>query len=827
MPRSSYLQPVGNPTQVGQQPKHHLDMEFLYTGGTLENTQQLRRETLTQFFFVELAIVVILGFFNPVAYGLLGVTLLVYFAMWSYRAFNAGEYWGLARVSLCVLFGCVVALARSNWSDAILLIMAALLSNHTLAVGQHWIVRCSTSPLSRDEILRWRSAWTGHLYVAVAIPWIAAVAALYFGSPYLFPLILSVFCVVQLFLCRKPLSVLQLCRGVFSSWCAYNAENIDVPGLAKSPAGSAEQRQARFLGDAFAFSILCALFSSIIAEVPLQPRFVFLVLPGVVFLAVPFLLQVPLLEEASEVARRSQKDVRWESTVRQLRDSENPVMRTSYYMGHVASDGSPFLLPREVFNEPCHFLGSTGAGKTSKGLAPWLEQTIGFGDSSVIFLDLKADTLEPLATMIAAEENLRRRTGKHLPLKVFSSQDQLPMHGFNPLGNDFWHSHSLFERTDILCGALGLIYGSDYGEGYYSSANAMTLYETLKAYPNIRSLRELAERCHYVLTNVSKFQLLPNTAKNADHLYSQLQRLAAFEQLQVCADGRFSTDVIEHSIDLASLFQRPQMLYLHLSASLGAGSAPAIARLFTYLLLTTATRTERQCRVHLVIDEFQRMVADNLEYILQLARSMGISLVLANQSIADLKTRKTDMISVIESNCRFRQWFDVPSEEDRRRLLDVAGETVELVQTNSFTSSSNGNSSTHSTSELILPRLNINEILRIGDDPNLSIVRLARGGGYAQLAGLPTVIRSGFHISEKEYERRKAMQWPALSTGMFVPADLGKTPLGPRKPAGPIVIRHNDDDETDIAPSPLLPNLFENTIDPDTRNPKKRRKEKE
>jgi hypothetical protein len=230
--------------------------------------------------------------------------------------------------------------------------------------------------------------------------------------------------------------------------------------------------------------------------------------------------------------------------------------------------------------------------------------------------------------------------------------------------------------------------------------------------------------------------------------------------------------------------------------------------------------------VYLVIDEFQRIVADNLEYILQLARSMGISLVLANQSIADLKTRKTDMISVIESNCRFRQWFDVPSEEDRRRLLDVAGETVELMENNSVTSNSEGSSFTQSRVEIILPRLNINEILRIGDDPTLSIVRLARGAGYSQLAGLPTVIRSAFHITDDEYERRKAMQWPALATGMFIPADLGKTTLGQRKPTGPIVIRHTDDDEAEAASSPSLPHLLEDTIDPDTKKSKKRRKEK-
>jgi len=56
-----------------------------------------------------------------------------------------------------------------------------------------------------------------------------------------------------------------------------------------------------------------------------------------------------------------------------------------------------------------------------------------------------------------------------------------------------------------------------------------------------------------------------------------------------------------------------------------------------------------------VIDKFQRMVANNLEHMLQVARSMNVGVILANQSMEDLKTRGTDLIPALEANCRFRQ----------------------------------------------------------------------------------------------------------------------------------------------------------------------------
>jgi type IV secretory pathway TraG/TraD family ATPase VirD4 len=106
-----------------------------------------------------------------------------------------------------------------------------------------------------------------------------------------------------------------------------------------------------------------------------------------------------------------------------------------------------------------------------------------------------------------------------------------------------------------------------------------------------------------------------------------------------------------------------------LSATLSPSGAPEIGRLVNYMLLAASTQTERKHPVFLVIDEFQRMVAGNLEYMLQLARSMGIGVILANQSMEDLKKSSVNLIPAIEANCRLRQWFSVSCQR-RPRTTD-------------------------------------------------------------------------------------------------------------------------------------------------------------
>ncbi len=106
------------------------------------------------------------------------------------------------------------------------------------------------------------------------------------------------------------------------------------------------------------------------------------------------------------------------------------------------------------------------------------------------------------------------------------------------------------------------------------------------------------------------------------------------------------------------------------------GLSPEIARLAMFMLLTTATLTPQRRQVYLMIDEVQRGAAHNVDAILQIARSMNVGLILANQSMLDLK--REELIPVIETNCRYRQWYAISSPEEQERLSKGSGEIVGL-----------------------------------------------------------------------------------------------------------------------------------------------------
>jgi hypothetical protein len=211
------------------------------------------------------------------------------------------------------------------------------------------------------------------------------------------------------------------------------------------------------------------------------------------------------------------------------------------------------------------------------------------------------------------------------------------------------------------------------------------------------------------------------------------------------------------------------------------------------MLLAAATQVEeRRVPVYLVSDEFQRMVASNLEYMLQLARSMGVGVILANQSMEDLKRSTTNLIPAVEANCRLRQWFSVSSIDDQKRLMHAGGVTVDQVLGETITTTPRGQDRVSSSStETVVNRITVNDISLTNDHPFRSFLHLKRSAGYAQFGGMPLTVQTTYHISEDEYRRRKALRWPRLP-GSFVPNERrgnqghgGVTSPHPPSPPGP------------------------------------------
>ena len=561
-----------------------------------------------------------------------------------------------------------------------------------------------------------RSQWRPVIIMVAAFPFLAAVLAILFQSTWLFAGLLYALCIIQLSLYLSSGGNFSTARHAFTSWLTYNTDRITMPGLLQSPAGSAQGRRVLLVGCAIGFAIQFHLINTL-ANDRIFHRFaehesppLLFVFPAITFVFLPVLLLLPCILDASETLRKA-KASPWHSLIEELRTSANPLERKAYFLGQIFVDGSPLLLDRSIFKEHAHFLGPTGSGKTSQGLNPWLEQTIDFGDSSMLVMDLKAHSLETYATMKAAVDQRRRTHGQEIPLKVFSTDETKAMHAYNPLMSPIWARLKRYKRTDFIVASLGMDHGPGYGRDHFTIQSKIILSKVFELFPHCASFRQLAQHCSDVADGTIKTKLTSDVKKNAVDLAFKLQEFADIDQLQVHPGGSYPQDVVDGSIELADLFRFPQLQYFHLSSIDSSGVAPMLARFITAMLLMTAVRVERHTQVYLVIDEFQRMAAQSLEYLLQLARSLGIGVILSNQSMEDLNLPGSRLVSSIESNCRFRQWFGVTGVEDRKRIRELAGETVELFKTESDAIASDGKfTSGVSYSETVMPRINANEI---------------------------------------------------------------------------------------------------------------------
>ena len=804
--RDTYYQSVGNPLQLDRLPATRPETEMLPPALTLAACLSQVATTLAA--AAATALVILVFYRSP------GVTWLEpYDLIFALPVVLGGlGFWAITaqvRWLLHPLFLVGVALLclnhRTPWGVQVIAVSCAL-GLLVYSFGRHWTILCTGNPTPRSTAESLRFRWQLQL-CAIAGLAAALTGAMLWSGALLFKLAVITLPLAAILVPGPAGLRAARWRVVVESlvsWITYRAQAL--PGLLQSPVGSTSHRCgltvcAAVLAAAVLIrwtdspiprliDLACQQHLSVTEQLDAREagsferlRYASLTwglafiaiasLPVVLPLTLAMAFNMPLLLEAAEQrdqARSAKGEVA--TTLADLRRSPDPTERESVYLGRVVADGSPVLVPRSVFREHAHGLGDSGAGKTSLFLCPIIEQLVMQGDCSVVVLDLKADTLELLATLQAAGEAVRRERGVRMPLKVFSNQANKTTFAFNPMTQPFWSHFDTQTQTDILCGANGLTYGTDYGQGFYSSANAAVLYHALKHFPHVTTFSELADCIGNVIVTAKKRELNPEIRKAGVHVHEVIKRLAACRPLNVTASTGPSDSVVEQAIDLTQVFQEPQLLYFHLSATLSPSGAPEIARLVNYMLLAAATQTKRRHPVFLVIDEFQRMVASNLEYMLQLARSMGVGVILANQSMEDLKKSTTNLIPAIEANCRLRQWFSVSSSDDQRRLIDASGLTVDRALGRSVSTNSEGKRTvTYSETEQVVNRFTINDVALTSDHPFRSFLRISRGAGYAQYGGLPVIVESGYHISEKEYHRRQALSWPELP-GMFLPGQL-------------------------------------------------------
>jgi hypothetical protein len=213
-------------------------------------------------------------------------------------------------------------------------------------------------------------------------------------------------------------------------------------------------------------------------------------------------------------------------------------------------------------------------------------------------------------------------------------------------------------------------------------------------------------------------------------------------------------------------------VYFWLPAAVESVSAREISKLALFALLSAAIDRPRQEPTaprgpyYVFIDEFQRLAGENFKIILEQARSFGLSAILANQSVSDLKTPDTDLRPTVQTNTRVKFFFSIQDAAEARALSEISGE--EVVHRRSWSQTQDVTSfvrfgpvgRTESVSEAVKPRLSIADIRRASDHPNQFAFFVSRGSGLSQFGGLPIVVSGGWPMSFETYRRRRDTHWP-------------------------------------------------------------------
>lgn len=565
--------------------------------------------------------------------------------------------------------------------------------------------------------------------------------------------------------------VLDTAWEALLSWFSYGRFGTDAPGVFQSPITSCAGRGAfavagMFLiatiftpplpafygGVLFTTSWYWGLLLKLLGSLVLPMLVVITVLvstSGQILAQVRRAVEVGGMDEALSAGKTN-----WEIFVEKIRWSSHPVEKTLIWLGLHSFSKYPVLLDTAHTAAHVHILGDTGSGKSALGLNPLIQQIIERGDGSVVILDFKGgmDTMQQ--ARISAAKTKRK-------FKQFTNVVGLRTHVFNAFSQVLGQPFSVNQICEIFLQALRLEHGEGYGRSFYSRKVRSYLTQILSSHPGIASFEELKR-----FTAVEFFANLKDR-EDCFELISVIEILAAMPQLNF---GKVLTDSVKReAIHMPTVLKEKQVVYFWLPAAIESATVREVGNLAIYTLFATMASLGNQHRCTLIIDEFQRIAGEGFILILEQARSMGLSVILANQTLSDLLlTESPSLQNVVTANTRVKITYAATDPAVQDLMMKSSGETLYV---NSYSGIYAGMDDVELERQSIQigPRLMRNDIIKLSAEPNTCIVHItrdvARGSRYG---GLCFPVTSEFHITEEEYRRRLRAPWPDAHEGTII-----------------------------------------------------------
>jgi len=332
----------------------------------------------------------------------------------------------------------------------------------------------------------------------------------------------------------------------------------------------------------------------------------------------------------------------------------------------------PVFLPKEILHEHVHILGGTGSGKTSLGITPVAIQLLRQNPPSpIIFLDLKGDA----ATFHTAREEAERNNQDFL---FFTIESNKATFRFNPFVGIKSFGGTRNEQAQPLLDALGLNHGEGYGRSFFTRINRQRMLEALEKNPNIHTFAQLKEALGSGQGAKSARRPVPVTSQK-DELIAAIEGISDYPQLFTTPEEEQSGSGI---IQFDKVFEKNQVVYFWIPAPTQSISAREVGKLVLYNLFFAALKRKnngQRKQVYLFIDEFQRIVGENLALLLEQSRSYGISLVLVNQNIEQLNSHDVRLWPLVQSNVRASLHFGSGDPKEVELLSKASGEMISTL----------------------------------------------------------------------------------------------------------------------------------------------------
>jgi len=446
------------------------------------------------------------------------------------------------------------------------------------------------------------------------------------------------------------------------------------------------------------------------------------------------------------------------------------------YLGRFEDSHRPALLHRNLLDTGhAYYAGSTGSGKTARGMIPLLRQLADLRDedgmpSPIIVIDAKGDhALAGVARRLARGEGRNqlndgaRRQDDFLP---FTIKEELQSAYFNPFTDLRSTTSSVRGLGDTLVQALGLYHGDFYGASFFAGENRHALFEVLRKAANdpAESLAELYQQVQSSISSKGAGLKKQDTAE----LRNVLHAMTMLPQINAPIGG-------QPQIRFPEVIEKGHIAYFHLPSLHAPMTVSTVGRLALYSAVAAANdytqRTGKKRRVYILIDEFQAVTSDNVKRLLEQARSYGVTLILSSQDPTNLDQEKgsKELYQAIMRDTVFQQFFDCKNTQVRKDLMDLSGLRMEYVASyddgEGYSDGMAVMGETHGSSAKRGVRLQEKEVSKLNEnDLNrvrgmTSLVFIGRDKGLTAFEGEFRHVEAPYSYSLDDYESFDDLRW--------------------------------------------------------------------